>query len=163
MLPYSHVTCTSCSRVVLDHSCISVSPLMWVRKWTWYHLIIAFKKPQRSNNAMHISKINAWHYLCLHIFHSAWTGTLNQPVFNASCSIMHFLEPHVNWALLNRDNTEKTQWHTALIAAKLTRYNIVALSETQIAEEGSLKEKGIHFIGRGLRLESDHYMECLSQ
>ena len=46
------------------------------------------KEIQRSNNAMHVSHIDAKRCLYLYIFHNT-TGTLNQPLFNASYSIMH--------------------------------------------------------------------------
>ena len=101
MLHYSHTACM-CSRVVSDYSCIEVSQLMWVMKRTEHHSTMTLKEIQRSNNAMHVSQINAWRSLYLHIFHSAWTGTLNQPLFNALCSIMHSWMPHVNWSLQYR-------------------------------------------------------------
>ena len=69
------------------------------KEQTWYHSTMTHKEIQRSNKDMHVSQINAWRHLCLHIFHSAWTGLLSQPLFNASCSIMHLLVPHVNWPL----------------------------------------------------------------
>ena len=87
MLHYSHMACTSCSRVVPDHSCIAVSQLMWVMKRTWYHSTMTLKDIEISNSAMHVSQINTSRSLCLHIFHSAWTGTLNQSLFNASCKL----------------------------------------------------------------------------
>ena len=56
-------------------------------KRTRFHSTIALKEIPSSNNAMHVSQIYSWRYLCHHIFHSAWTGTLNQPVFSASCKL----------------------------------------------------------------------------
>ena len=103
MLHYSHMAWTSCSRIVPDHSCISASHLMWVMKRTCDHSTMALKEIQRSNNAKHVPHINAWPYWCLYIYiyiyiyHSALTDTINQPLFNTLCSIVHFLMPHENW------------------------------------------------------------------
>ena len=85
-----HVSGTSRSRVVPDRSCISVSQVMWVMKQAWCHSPKTFKELETSNSAMHAYRVDAWRYLCLPIFHGAWTGTLNQPLINASCSLMHF-------------------------------------------------------------------------
>ena len=89
MLHYSHVIWTSYSRDFMGFI-HAFQYLRWVMKQTWCHSTTTLKDIQRSNNEMHVSQINACRYLFLHIFHSAWTGTLNQTLFNASCRIMHF-------------------------------------------------------------------------
>ena len=57
--------------------------------------------------------------------------------------------------LLDRDDVDRPQRRTALIAEELARYkiDIAALSETRLAEEGELCERGAGYtffwIGRG--------------
>lgn len=58
--------------------------------------------------------------------------------------------------LLDRDNSDRPQRRTALIASELARYNIdiAALSETRLAGEGELCKRGASYTffccGRGL-------------
>ena len=44
--------------------------------------------------------------------------------------------------LLDRDNSDRPERRTALIARELSRFNIAALSETRLAGEGMLHERG---------------------
>jgi len=56
---------------------------------------------------------------------------------------------------MDADNSSRPHRRTALIASELTRYNIdiAALSETRLADEGSLNEmaSGYIFSGRGFQ------------
>ena len=56
--------------------------------------------------------------------------------------------------LLDRDGTDRPQRRTAIVAAELAKYSvdIAALSETRLADEGSLEERGegYTFFWRGL-------------
>lgn len=61
--------------------------------------------------------------------------------------------------LLDRDDADRPQRRTALVAKELARYNIdiAALSETRLAEEGSIcePEGGYTFFWRGKPEEED--------